>query len=74
MNTDVFIIDGRAYSWRQLCELRRSQLEATRKARGTQATLFALREDHRPSAETTVAGRYREPTLLDWLGQARLSR
>jgi hypothetical protein len=66
MSTDVFILDGRAYSWRKLCELRREQLEAARKARGTQQALFELREDCRPLAERTAAGRYAEPSLLEW--------
>jgi hypothetical protein len=70
MNTDVFMIDGRAYSWRKLCELRRQQLEAIRKARGTQAALFELREDCRPESQRTASGRYAEPALLDWLAEA----
>jgi hypothetical protein len=70
MNTDVFMIDGRAYSWRTLCELRRQQLEAARKARGTQAALFELREDRRPESQRTTSGRYAEPGLLDWLTHA----
>lgn len=67
MNTDVFIIDGRAYSWRRLCELRRQQIETVRKAQGTQPALFELREDHRPPSQRNAAGRYAEPGLLDWL-------
>ena len=60
------MLDGRAYSWRQLCELRRQQLEAQRKARGTQPALFELREDHRPASQRTASGRYAQPGLLDW--------
>lgn len=66
MSADVIIIDGRGYSWRQLCELRREQLEARRKARGEQPALFALHDDHRPQSQATAAGRYNEPVLLDW--------
>lgn len=55
MNTDVFMLEGRAFSWRGLCELRRQQLEAIRKARGTQPALFALLTDHRPATEKTAA-------------------
>lgn len=66
MSTDVFMLGGRAYSWRQLCELRRQQLEVARKARGTQSALFELREDHRPANQRTASGRYAEPGLLDW--------
>ncbi len=68
MNTDVFMIDGRAYSWRRLCELRRAQLEAIRKAQGTQPALFELHEDHRPGSERTTAGRYAEPGLFEYAG------
>jgi hypothetical protein len=56
MNRDVFIIEGRAYSWRALCELRKTQLEARRKAGGSQLALFALHKDCRPAAERTAAG------------------
>lgn len=61
---DTIILDGRGYSWQQLCELRRQQLEAWKAAQPPQLTLFELREDCRPLAERTAAGRYREPTLL----------
>lgn len=67
MNLDLFMLEGRAYSWRQLRELRRQQLEAWRKARGAQPALFELREDHRPESQRTAAGRYAEPLLLDLL-------
>jgi hypothetical protein len=47
MNADTFIVDGRAYSWRRLCELRRAQVEAQN--RQTNAPLFpdGLRPVHR---------------------------
>lgn len=64
---DTIIIEGRAYSWRALIALRRAQLAAWEAARPRQPTLFALRDDARPRAERTAAGRYREPTLLAWL-------
>jgi hypothetical protein len=60
---DTIIIEGRAYSWRALLELRRAQLEAWEAARPQQPALFDLKHDHRPAAECTAAGRYREPTL-----------
>lgn len=63
--SDAFLLEGRAYSWRQLCELRRAQLEAIRKARGVQPVLFALRDDHRPTSQQTAAGRYHEPCLFE---------
>jgi len=56
--------DGRAYSWQRLVELRRRQLEAWKAARGAQPALFELKDDCRPAAERTAAGRYREPTLF----------
>ena len=61
---DVLIVDGRGFSWQQLCELRRQQLEARRAAQGQQPTLFELRDDVRPIAERTASGRYEEPTML----------
>jgi hypothetical protein len=62
---DTIIVNGHAFSWQQLCELRRQQLEAWRVAQGEQPALFELRDDCRPQAERTAAGRFREPTLLD---------
>ena len=64
---DTLIVDGRAYSWRLLCQLRRQQLEEWRKAHPDQPALFELRDDARPRAERKAAGRLREPTLLCWL-------
>lgn len=61
---DTIILDGHAYSWQVICELRRRQLEAWKAAQPTQPALFDLREDCRPAAERTAAGRYREPTLF----------
>lgn len=65
MSTDTFIVDGRAYSWRKLCQLRRDQLEMRRVARGKQDTLFALQDDCRPASQRTAAGRYAEPSFFD---------
>jgi len=62
---DSLIIDGRAYRWRDIIELRRQQLEAWKAARPEQPPLFALKEDCRPAVERSAAGRYREPSLLD---------
>jgi hypothetical protein len=66
VKSDAVIIDGRAYSWRALCKLRKAQMEARRMAEGRQPTLFELKEDRRPIAERTAAGRYLEPVLLEW--------
>lgn len=63
---DTIIVDGRAYSWRRLVELRRQQIEAWRAARPQQLALFELKEDRRSLAERNAAGRYSEPTLLSW--------
>jgi hypothetical protein len=65
MNADTFIVDGRAYSWRRLCELRRAQVEAQNRARARQLALFPLVDDHRPASQGDAAGRYLEPTLFD---------
>jgi hypothetical protein len=62
---DAILIDGRAYSWRQLCELRRQQMEAWRKAQGAQPTLFALKHDCRPACERAANDRYAQPTFLE---------
>jgi hypothetical protein len=58
---DMLIVDGHAFSWRRLCDLRQKQLEAWKKAEGKQPALFDLREDYRLQAARTAAGRYREP-------------
>ena len=61
---ETIIIDGHAYNWARLCELRRRQLEAWRAAEARQLALFEVKNDCRPAAERTAAGRYQEPTLL----------
>jgi hypothetical protein len=61
---DTIIIDGHAHSWRRLCELRRQQLDVWRDAEPRQPALFPLKEDYRPAAERSAAGRYREPSFL----------
>ena len=58
---DILYVDGRAFSWRRLCELRRQQLEAWAKTEAPQPALFELRTDCRPRAERTAADRYRHP-------------
>ena len=62
---DTIMIDGRAYSWRQLCELRRQQVDTWTVNRPAQPALFALQKDCRPAAERKAAGRYLEPSLWD---------
>ena len=65
---DTIILDGHGYSWQQLCELRRQQLEAWRAAQPKQPALFELKDDCRPATERTAAGRYQEPTLFALMG------
>jgi hypothetical protein len=62
---NMLIVDGHAYSWQRLVELRRQQLEAWRGAQAEQPALFELKDDCRPEAERTATGRYREPTLFN---------
>jgi hypothetical protein len=62
---DILIVDGHAFSWQRLCELRREQLEAWKKSEARQPALFELKTDCRPRSERTAAGRYQEPSLLD---------
>jgi hypothetical protein len=64
---DTLIVDGQAFSWQRLVELRRQQLDTWRAEQPTQLTLFELKEDQRPAAERSPAGRYREPSLLGWI-------
>jgi hypothetical protein len=55
-------IDGKRYLWRDIRQLRREQKKAV--ARAMQPTLFELKDDRRPEADRTAAGRYREPSLF----------
>jgi hypothetical protein len=61
---DTIIVEGHAYSWQRLCELRQAQLAAWKATRPAQPSLFELKEDCRQPAERTAAGRYREPNLF----------
>jgi hypothetical protein len=61
------MVDGHAYSWQRLLELRRQQLEAWQAEQCRQPALFELKNDRRPEAARTAAGRYGEPTLLELL-------
>lgn len=63
MRAPPFIdIDGKRHLWRDIVKLRQQQREAARRAE--QPPLFELRDDRRPSAERTAAGRYLEPSLF----------
>jgi hypothetical protein len=61
---DTILIGGHAYSWIEICELRRRQLEAWKSSQPCQLALFELKDDSRPVPERTAAGRYREPSLF----------
>jgi hypothetical protein len=56
-------IDGKRYLWRDILELRRRQKQAH--AQAEQLALFEPRQDCRPEAARTAAGRYLEPSLFD---------
>ena len=56
------VIDGKRHLWRDILALRREQLRACANAR--QPALFELRDDCRPPAERSAAGRYLEPSLF----------
>jgi hypothetical protein len=61
---DTIVIDGHGYSWQRISELRRQQLEAWKAEQARQLALFELKDDCRPEAERTAAGRFLEPTLF----------
>ncbi len=61
----TLMIDGKRYLWRDILEIRRRQLEEARKAE--QPALFELKDDHRPTEQRTVAGRYQAPSLFTLL-------
>jgi hypothetical protein len=61
---DTIMIDGHAFNWQRICDLRRAQLEAWRSEQVRQLTLFELKDDTRPASERTAAGRYQEPSLF----------
>jgi hypothetical protein len=54
-------IDGKRHLWRDLVQQRGAQLLAC--SRAQQPALFELKEDHRPAADRSAAGRYLEPSL-----------
>lgn len=56
-------IDGKRFLWRDLLVKRRAQAVA----KSEQAVLFELKEDRRPIADRTAAGRYLEPSLFTLL-------
>jgi hypothetical protein len=66
------VIDGKAYRWKDVLDLRRAQLAAAEAAQGSQLALFAaLHDDRRPPTERTAAGRYPELGLFANLSRAK---
>src|ERR1700692_1040112 len=62
-NPSMILIGGSALRWQEICKLRRQQLEAWKAAQPRQLAFFELKDDRRPAAERTAAGRYAEPTF-----------
>ena len=63
MTRSKFIeIDGKRHLWRDLLTRRREQIAAA--AKSEQPPLFELKDDRRPMADRTAAGRYLEPSLF----------
>ena len=60
-------IDGKRHLWRDLLQLRREQCAAV--AKREQPHLFPLKDDRRPIADRTAAGRFLEPSLLTLLDE-----
>ena len=62
--------DGKFVPWRELVKRRKEQVAKAAKAE--QPALFELKDDQKPAAERTAAGRYREPSLFTLLdGRAK---
>ena len=60
------VIDGKRYCWKDILEVRRTQLAELYAAQARQPALFEiLHDDRRPPAERTAAGRYQQPTLFE---------
>jgi hypothetical protein len=68
---ETLVVDGHAFNWQRLCELRRQQLETWRASQAQQLTLFAMHEDCRPECERASARRYEEPTMLELMRVAK---
>jgi hypothetical protein len=66
-NPKFIEIDGKRVLWRDLVAKRREQLAAV--AKSEQPALFELKEDRRPIADRTAAGRYLEPSLFTLLDE-----
>ena len=67
---DTLIVDGRAFSWQRLCELRREQLEAWKKAEAAAEEARQRAEDLAKQArsqgeEITLKARERGKELVE---------
>ncbi len=60
-------IDGKRYLWRDILRMRTEQRRDH--AAAQQLALFELKQDCRPSAARTAAGRNLEPSLFEEAGQ-----
>ena len=65
------IIDGKPYLWRDILAMRKAQ---SAEPKAAQPTLFQFKDDARPVITRTAAGRYREPSLLDFADTTVKSR
>jgi hypothetical protein len=61
---DIVLVDGHAFSWQRLCELGGNSLRQFKPPSLGDVALFELKDDCRPAAERTAAGRYAEPTFF----------
>ena len=58
-------IDGKQYLWKEILELRRSQLAAYASSAKQLALFESLYEDSRPAEARTASGRYLQPSLFE---------
>ena len=66
MSKDIIVIDGRAYYWKDVLTLRRTQLEARAAGKVDQLALFEmLHDDRRPAEERSASRRYLQPRLFE---------
>jgi hypothetical protein len=52
----IIIIDGHAFNWQRICDLRRAQLEAWRADQTRQLTLFKLTPSAPPAVINAIVG------------------
>jgi hypothetical protein len=74
---DTLVVDGHAFSWQRLCELRRQQLEVWKVEQARQLALFELKDDRRPPSGRRLAATPRSLSRkwserLVWVGSRSL--